>query len=313
MAGERKRYEELDDIRDIISKRLARYCPRCGGKIARIQYGLPTPEALEKAKHRDDIILGGCCVGEEAYRCRKCGAGLDEDMRITIWCNYLANDEHISAPGIKGNDGTIILTSCGFDREFGPFPHDEFNIACHKVIGGDMEKKRVLNVITAADGEDGNKGWMWVEERRMERFGFNPELITEYKIGDELNADDFDVMYLMGGNSYYLLDMIRKYHFDKVIQKFLKDGKVVIGSSAGSQVLGTSVKVSADENKIGMTDFKALGLVDALVIPHENQKPGFIKEWREKTDERIITLTDYSGIIVTNKTWKELDGKHKRI
>ena len=268
--------------------------------MPRIQYGLPTPEALEEAEHSDDIILGGCIVREDTYHCKKCGLGLDENMRVVWPDHYIASSDIISAPGIQDNDGVIVLTSCGFDvvreRKF---------CAAYCMTAGDPRGKRVLYVTTAADGEDGDKSWMHEEEVRMYTFGFRPESITEYKIGDKLNADDFDVMYLMGGNSYYLLDMIRKHNFDKVIRKFLEDGKVVIGSSAGSQVLGTSVKVSADENKIGMTDFEALGLVDALIIPHTNRKQEFVREWREKTDERIIALTDYTGIIVTNKDYRK--------
>ena len=268
--------------------------------MPRIQYGLPTPEALEEAEHSDDIILGGCIVREDTYRCKKCGLGLDENMRVVWPDHYIASSDIISAPGIQDNDGVIVLTSCGFD-----VVREEKFYAAYYMAAGDPRGKRVLYVTTAADGEDGDKSWMDEEEVRMYTFGFRPESITEYKIGDKLNADDFDVMYLMGGNSYYLLDMIRKHNFDKVIRKFLEDGKVVIGSSAGSQVLGTSVKVSADENKIGMTDFEALGLVDALIIPHTNRKQEFVREWREKTDERIIALTDYTGIIVTNKDYRK--------
>lgn len=50
--------------------------------------------------------------------------------------------------------------------------------------------------------------------------GFSKENIYEFKIGQkEININDFDVIYMMGGNTFYLMDMIRKYNFDTVIKK----------------------------------------------------------------------------------------------
>ncbi len=190
-------------------------------------------------------------------------------------------------------NGIIVATSCGIRDE-------DFCQEFYKIVSKDeLANKKILYITTAVDGEDPNddRSWMDHEFATMLELGFSQENIAEYKIGDAINVLDFDIIYMMGGNSFYLMDMIRKYHFDEEIRKFLAAGKIYIGSSAGSQVLGTSVKVSADENRIGMTDFTALGLIDGLIIPHANRKEEFIREWREKTDETIIELFDGGGII----------------
>ena len=50
-------------------------CPACGEKTGvNIVYGYPTIEARD-ARDREEIILGGCCVGDNdpERRCLKCG------------------------------------------------------------------------------------------------------------------------------------------------------------------------------------------------------------------------------------------------
>ena len=82
---------------------------------------------------------------------------------------------------------------------------------------------------------------MDVEYNTILDLGIKKENIIEYKIGNEINLDDYDIIYMMGGNTFYLLDTIRKYNFDKDIISFLEKGKLYIGSSAGSEILGNSV------------------------------------------------------------------------
>ena len=126
--------------------------------------------------------------------------------------------------------------------------------------------------------------------------------IYEYKIGDKINIKDFDIMYMMGGNTFYLLDQIRKYNFDKVIKKFIYNNKIYIGSSAGSIILGNSIKYTLgfDENNVNMTDFRGLKLVDGIIIPHANRKEELINSIKDK-EEKIYLLYDGDGIIMSTK------------
>ena len=108
-----------------------------------------------------------------------------------------------------------ILTSCGIiDREF----KEQF----YRIINKEKIKdKKVLYITTASDGEnDSDKSWMDEEYETILDLGFSKENIYEFKIGQkEININDFDVIYMMGGNTFYLMDMIRKYNFDTVIKK----------------------------------------------------------------------------------------------
>ncbi len=189
----------------------------------------------------------------------------------------------------------IVLTSCGIRNE-------NFKDRFHRIISKEeLKSKRVLYITTASDGEeDDDKTWMDEEYKTILDLGINESNITEHKIGNDINIDDFDIIYMMGGNTFYLLDIIRKTGFVKIIVDFINKGKIYIGSSAGSEILGNSIAVALgyDDNNVNMVDFTGLKIVDALIVPHSNRKEEFISELKHKTKENVITLYDGDGIII---------------
>ena len=190
------------------------------------------------------------------------------------------------------NNGTIVLTSCGFRNE--EFKNRFYNI----VNKEDLKNKKVLYITTAIDGEPlDNREWVEEEYKTILDLGISECNIIEYKIGNDINVNDFDIIYMMGGNTIYLLDMVRKYNFDKEIISFLNNDKIYIGSSAGSQILGTTIKLCSiyENNFVNMTDFTAMGIVDKEVVPHANKKEELIKK---SNRDDLILLYDGDGIII---------------
>ena len=57
-------------------------CPKCGAKLLRIVYGLPTQE-LGEASERGEVIIGGCCVVEDCvYHCKNCETDYPRDLTV---------------------------------------------------------------------------------------------------------------------------------------------------------------------------------------------------------------------------------------
>ncbi len=188
------------------------------------------------------------------------------------------------------------MTSCGVINQ-------NLKDAFYTKIGKNkLNNIRVLYITTASDGDtDDDKSWMDIEFKTILDLGIAKENIIEYKIGkSQVDLSKFDIMYMMGGNTFYLLDIIRKNRFDIDIKKFINDDKIYIGSSAGSEILGNSIDVALgyDENNVGMTDFTGLGIVDGLVIPHCNRKKNFINSLKTKTNKKMYLLYDGDGIVV---------------
>jgi len=190
----------------------------------------------------------------------------------------------------------IILTSCGIID--GKFKEQFYRI----INKEEIKDKKVLYITTASDGEnDSDKSWMDEEYETILDLGFSKENIYEFKIGQkEININDFDVIYMMGGNTFYLMDMIRKYNFDTVIKKAMDNGIIYIGSSAGSIILGNSVEYALpfDENNVDLKDFSGLRIIDGIIIPHANRKEKFISKVKENIGEKLFLLYDENGIII---------------
>ena len=188
----------------------------------------------------------------------------------------------------------IFLTSCGIIN-------NKIKKEFYNIITKDAKDLKVLYITTASDGEaDLDKTWMEEEFQTILDLGILKENITEHKIGNEININEFDVMYMMGGNTFYLLNIIRKTGFDKNIKEFINSGKIYVGSSAGSEILGNSIDVAIgyDDNNVNMTDFTGLKIVDGLIIPHCNRKEDFINKLKNETNEKLYLLYDGDGIII---------------
>lgn len=84
-----------------------------------------------------------------------------------------------------------------------------------------------------------------------------------------------DVIYVSGGNTFYLLNELRKSCAAQAIKNAVKAGKIYIGESAGAIVAAPDTRYAAlmDENSAKTSDFTGLNLVDFCVVPHFGCEP----------------------------------------
>lgn len=105
----------------------------------------------------------------------------------------------------------------------------------------------------------------------LERLGLSVELF-DINIQNPKLLDKFDVIFLMGGNPFYLLDKMRKTNCKELFSSYLKN-KVIIGASAGSMVFGTTIGLVYElhpyqNDNVDLTDFTGLSLTNINVYPH---------------------------------------------
>ncbi|WP_026474889.1 Type 1 glutamine amidotransferase-like domain-containing protein [Alkaliflexus imshenetskii] len=118
---------------------------------------------------------------------------------------------------------------------------------------------------------------MVVDELDVSKADFH--LITE-----KLNRNNY--IYVSGGNTFYLLQELKRTGADKEIINQIEKGKIYIGESAGSIVMAPDieyVKMLDDSEKASnLETFSALNMVDFYPLPHFTNFPF------KKTVERII-------------------------
>lgn len=189
----------------------------------------------------------------------------------------------------------IVLSSCGV-RE------PDFKNKVLALFDKPVESIKLLYITTAVDGERGDKSWVDTEYRSILALGIPEENIYEYKISSEkIDLAAFDAIYVLGGNTFYLMNKIREFGFDKQIKKAIKSGTPYIGSSAGSIVLGTTLKPAEIYGDIPIVDkqnYEGLGIVDGAIIPHMNQKSAEYEAWLETWNGKSYILYDGDGIII---------------
>lgn len=124
-----------------------------------------------------------------------------------------------------------------------------------------------------------------------------------------------DIIYITGGNTFYLLQELRKSGADKILVEEIKKGKLYIGESAGAIVAAPDIEYSAEmdciEKAPDLKDFTGLGLTDFYVVPHyKNWEMGksadkIIEMYSSSLDLKIIS--DNQAILVTDYEVKVLD------
>jgi dipeptidase E len=82
---------------------------------------------------------------------------------------------------------------------------------------------------------------------------------------------DYDIIILIGGNPYYLLNIMQQKNCKPLFHELLASGKIILGMSAGSMVLGTTidfVNLLTPEMDVGLTDYTGLALVEQVICTH---------------------------------------------
>lgn len=154
-----------------------------------------------------------------------------------------------------------------------------------------FQDKHIAFIDTAAKFEEVN---FYVDEavEILENFGArlrhldiscSQSSVVSVSSQDKLFCDDkilatineCDVIYVSGGNTFYLLNELRKSRVWQAIKNAVKSGKIYIGESAGAIVAAPDTRYATlmDENSANMSDFTGLNLVDFCVVPHFGCEP----------------------------------------
>lgn len=114
-----------------------------------------------------------------------------------------------------------------------------------------------------------------------------------------------NILVITGGNTFKLLDNLRKSGLDKAVVEFSKKSEFILaGFSAGALVLTPSIEIcnlpNYDENLVGLKDLTGLGLVDFEVFPHYNEAEHkqLLEEYRKTTKHEVREITNEDLLVI---------------
>lgn len=192
-----------------------------------------------------------------------------------------------------------------------------------KKFYGETNGKSAVLIPTAAKAEGGSSIYIRKQHRVLERLGLNI-CVLDISVAEsnEIMAKllNSDIIYIGGGNTFYLLQELKKSGADKLIKKQVLLGKAYIGESAGAVVAAPCIDYIEDMDKRNaapnLRDCSALDLVDFYTLPHMNSFP-FIRASRviaekHSNDLKLLPITNRQAVCVYGNEIKIL-GKQLQI
>lgn len=118
---------------------------------------------------------------------------------------------------------------------------------------------------------------------------------------------DIDLIYVGGGNTFSTLNKIRKCGFDKYIIRYINNGVIYLGGSAGAHILTENIKhvLSFERNFARIKNYNALSLFDGILFCHydESRKEQYL-EAKRINKYKVYKITNEEIIVVDNENIK---------
>lgn len=174
---------------------------------------------------------------------------------------------------------------------------------------------RIVFIPTASNVYD-DPWWMRADRDALNAHGFH---VVDCDIAEKTSQDVHailavsDGVCVAGGNTFYLLEQVRKSGFDSAVQELLSRGGFYMGSSAGTVIVAPDIapcKFFDEREKSHLENTTGLGYITYMPLPHHggmntalNEK--VMDEYREWvhpihpiTDTQYIHVTDSGETVI---------------
>jgi len=193
--------------------------------------------------------------------------------------------------------------------------------ACNVIpkIAEKIDKKgvKVIFIKTPSEVSEGRLDWLDNDRDSLKNAGFE---VTDYTITDKTREEikkeinNYDIMFVSGGNTFYLLEKIQQSNCADVLKDFVNQGKPYIGSSAGSVITGPDISPAYDLDRVekapNIKNYIGLGFVEFVTLPHwgsEKFKELYLNKRISKVyteNNKLILITDKQYIHVKNDWYR---------
>lgn len=216
----------------------------------------------------------------------------------------------------------LLLTSAGLENK-------SIIKALQELVIKPFSELKIAFIPTAANVEKGNKLWLIKDYLNLKKQKYKfIDIVDIASIPKEIwlpRLKNANVIFVGGGNTFYLMSWIKKSGLDKELPLLLKN-RVYVGISAGSMVISSNLQTSTSSKSYSKKVFplkneKGLSFVDFQVRPHFNSKhfPTITTRYLEKIAKNILesiyAIDDNSAIkidgdkieIISEGSWKKFN------
>jgi len=183
-----------------------------------------------------------------------------------------------------------------------------------QLVGKNYSVARVAVIMSACD-------WRTISERKVrynemrgcfKNLGIRPDIVDLRKFYSKSpvslakKLQQYDFLWVRGGNSFFLRYVMKKSGFDIAIKMALNKGLVYAGQSAGSVVMGPTLKYIDKVDDLSVAPkviWRGIGLIKVVPLPHWNS-PFIKKEITQifhhlhENGTKVVKLTDREALLV---------------
>lgn len=216
----------------------------------------------------------------------------------------------------------LLLTSSGITNK-------SIEKSFKDLLGKPSTESTIVYVPTAANVEEGDKGWVVDDMNNFRKLGLKLFDIVDISAAPKEvwlpRFEKADALVFGGGNEKYLLEWMRKIGLDKELTKLLEN-KVYVGISAGSMVTSKNITLNISgilyyEEFGNLPNIDGLGFVDFEIRPHLNSTyfpkvnlayleeiaPNANNTFYAIDDNTAVQVIDGKASVVSEGTWKKFE------
>jgi len=178
-----------------------------------------------------------------------------------------------------------------------------------KFLGKPPGEVKLYFVPTASDVGEG-KFFVCKSMDDLQAVGVNPIWYSlKFKTPEQVKSElaDADVIWVNGGNTFYLLDVARKVGFMEVVDDLVRNKGVRYGGTSAGTILATpSIEIAGwgedgDSNDVGIDDLRALDFVKILTQVHYRPESHQVMLQSQAHELPIYALADGTAVEVNGE------------
>ena len=138
----------------------------------------------------------------------------------------------------------------------------------------------------------------------LKSLGYEVEILDITKFDETYLKDKFlktECICISGGNTFYLLQEIKRKNLVEVLFKRIKEGLFYIGESAGAIIMSENIEYNQimDDKSIAseLDDYMGVNVFDHYVVPHLGEYP-----FEETAQKTLDTYQDKISLVAINNS-----------
>ncbi len=199
--------------------------------------------------------------------------------------------------------------------------------AFSNLVGLPNNKVHIAFIPTASNVEEEDKGWLIDDYHNLKKENYGClDIVDISALPKDIwlpRIKQANVIFVGGGNTFYLMSWLKKSGLDKILPELLKT-RVYVGISAGSMVATVNLRMSTSQKSYSekvypLINDEGLGFVNFHIRPHLNSEffpkvtIEYLQEEAKKIPESIYAIDDDSAVLINdNKVEVISEGKWKK-